>query len=58
MDDDDDDDDNDNKAHSTELPLTHLSMVSPRRGGEGGRANHANLIMRSVPRVGILIIFF
>ena len=41
----------------------YLSMLSPRRGRRGGgggavlgRANRGNLIMRSVPRVGILIV--
>ena len=33
----------------------HLSMLSPGRGG-GSRANHGNIIVRSVPRVGILIV--
>ena len=31
----------------------HLSVLSPR---EGGRDNHKSLIVRSVPRVGILIV--
>ena len=33
--------------------VMHLSMSSPR---VEGRANHGNLTLRSVPRVGILII--
>ena len=33
--------------------VMHLSMLSPR---EGGRANHGSLIVRSVPRVGILFV--
>ena len=33
----------------------HLSMLSPRAGGGGG-PNHGSLIVRSVPRVAILII--
>ena len=35
----------------------HLSMLSPTEGGGGGgRSNHRNLIVTSVPRVGILIV--
>ena len=36
------------------VAVTYLSMLSPRTGG-GGRASHGNLIVRSIPRVGILI---
>ena len=34
----------------------HLSMLSPRGSGEGGRAEHGILIVSAVPRVGILIV--
>ena len=34
----------------------HLSMLSPRGGGWGGRADHGILIVSAVPRVGILIV--
>ena len=32
-------------------------MLSPRRGGGDGGANHGSLIVTSVPRVGILIVY-
>lgn len=41
------------KNTCTKNIVMHLSMSSPR---VEGRANHGNLTLRSVPRVGILII--
>ena len=38
------------------LRIMHLSMSSPRGGGGGGgQANHGNLTVGYIPRVGILI---
>lgn len=39
------------KNTSTKNTVMHLSMSSPRVEGQ---ANHGNLTLRSVPRVGIL----
>ena len=44
-------------SQKLQIPLLmHLSMLSPREGGGGGRANHGSLIVKYAPRVGVLIV--